>query len=102
MKIHTEVTCTNAPLEPSAIDKLNSRINATNSRVSQITPYTESKVAYIGDTSCEFNKSKNGFIACSVVSESGEQIPCELIIADTIKVAFEPLTEVATVTLNIQ
>lgn len=102
MIIHSDTPCTVSEHEPSALDRLNSRINATNSRVSQITPYTESKVAYIGDTSCEFNKSKNGFIACSVVSESGEQIPCELIIADTIKVAFEPLTEVATVTINIQ
>lgn len=92
----------NNPLEPSAIDKLNSRINATNNRVSAITPYTESKTAYIGDTCVEFNKAKDGVITTTVIDEDGMQIPCELQIVDNIKVIFDSLEKVATVTISIQ
>ena len=50
--------CTNTPIEPSAIDRLNSRINSVSSRVSN----TEYKVdtltddvANLDDALCEFS-----------------------------------------------
>ena len=42
MKIY-EVPCTNVPLEPSAIDKLNRRISNTNQRISNVEAEVETK-----------------------------------------------------------
>lgn len=93
----------NNPLEPSAIDNLNSRINSTNARVSQITPYEESKTAYIGDTECRFSKVKDGMINATCVTESGLSTSVTMeILGEEIIVKFDELEELATVTICIQ
>jgi len=102
MSRYVEGECSYVELPPSAIDNLNSRINSTNARVSAITPYTESKTAYIGDTCVEFNKAKDGVITTTVIDSDGMQIPCELNIVDNIKVIFAELEKIATVTISIQ
>lgn len=99
---HVEGECSYVEVPPSAIDRLNSRINSTNARVSQITPYISEKTAYIGDTEVEFPKAKDGIITVTVIDEDGQQIPCEMQIAENIKVVFEPLEKVATVSISIQ
>lgn len=92
----------NNPLEPSAIDRLNSRINAISSNVASITPYTESKTAYIGDTEVRFSKVKDGMITANCITESGLSVPITLEVTEDIKVLFDELNEVATVSISIQ
>lgn len=103
MNIRTTAKCTNAPLEPSAIDKLNSRINSVSNRVSNITPYEESKTAYLQDSEVSFNRVKDGMVSATCITESGLSIPNTIEYRNNeIVVKFEPLEEVATVSISIQ
>ena len=95
--------CSYVEIPPSAIDRLNSRINSVSNRVSNITPYEESKTAYIGDTEVSFIKAKEGVINANCISDSGLSIPITIELSNNeIKVKFEELTEVATVSISIQ
>lgn len=103
MKIQTTAICTNAPIEPSAIDRLNSRINSVSNRVSNITPYEESKTAYLQDSEVSFNKVKDGMVSATCITESGITVPSTIEYRNNeIVVMFEPLEEVATVSISIQ
>lgn len=104
MAVHyAEGVCSFVELPPSAIDRLNSRINSVSNRVSNITPYEESKTAYIGDTETTFYKAKEGMINANCITESGLSIPTTMELSDNIiKVIFDELTEVATVSISIQ
>lgn len=95
---------TDAPLPPSSIDKLNSRVSQLNSQVNEITPYTDSKTAYIDDTECVFeNVNKEGALTVNVIDRNGISINNEVVKEDgNIIVSFEPLEEVATVSIVIQ
>ena len=97
-------TWTNTPLEPSEIDKLNSRINQVNNQINSITPYTDSKNAYIDDTECVFeNVYKDGALTVNVVDRNGVSIDYQVTKEEgNIIVTFEPLEEVATVSIVIQ
>ena len=60
-----------APLQPSAYDNLSRRISQVSSRVNAITPYTESKNAYIDETECVFeNVYKEGALTVNVVDRN--------------------------------
>ena len=80
------------------------QLSAMNQRISDLTPYKESKSAGIQDKECVFDGSyKDGVITATVVTDKGEQKPCKIErSADNITVRFEELTEVATVTIQIQ
>lgn len=90
------------PITP--YDVLSRRISAVNNRVTEITPYTESKEAGIQDKECVFDgQYKDGIISATVITSRGEQIPCTVEkSADSITVKFDELTDVATVTVSIQ
>lgn len=91
-------TGTNAPLQPSAIDKVNARVSKLNTQVNEITPYTETKQAYVDDTEIEFD-FREGNITAFVADG---QIPCNVLVEDKkIKVSFEALEEPAKVTISI-
>lgn len=51
------------PIPPSPYDRLSSRISAINNQVNALTPYTETKTVYIGETECVFDKVINGNIS---------------------------------------
>ena len=103
MSKYVEGVCSYVELPPSEIDRLNSRINSVSNRVSNITPYEESKMAYIGDTEVSFIKAKEGVINANCITDSGLSIPITIELANNeIKVKFEELTEVATVSISIQ
>lgn len=103
MSKYVDGDCSYVELPPSEIDRLNSRINSVSNRVSNITPYEESKTAYIGDTEVSFIKVKEGMINANCITESGLSIPITIELANNeIKVKFEELTELATVSINIQ
>lgn len=87
----------------SAFDVLSRRISAVNSRVTQITPYTESKTAYIDDTDVFFDIHKDGNISVFMVDGEGQNVPFEYEqINGQIKVSFEKRESLATVTISIQ
>ena len=93
-----------APLQPSAYDNLSKRISQVSSQVNAITPYTESKNAYIDETECVFeNVIKEGALTVNVVDRNGVSIDYQVAKEDNnIIVTFEPLEEVATVSIVIQ
>lgn len=97
MKLKTEVTCTNEPIKPSVLEEKLSNINA---KISELTPYIEEKIAYIGDTEVSFNRY-DGTININVIC-NGKEIPYTFEVSDKIYVRFEPLEEVATVKIIIQ
>lgn len=90
------------PLPPNAFDVLSSRVSKLNSRVNAITPYVTSKEAYIGDTHVEFNLVY-GDISVFIIDRDGNNIPYTIEKTESkIKVLFEPLEQVATVTISVQ
>ena len=92
------------PLPPSAIDRINSRVSQVSSQVNAITPYTDSKKAYIDETECVFeNVYKEGALTVNVIDRNGVSIDYQVVRENNnIIITFEPLEEVATVSINIQ
>lgn len=87
----------------SAFDVLSKRISAVNNRVSQITPYEQSKTAYIDDTDVFFDIPKDGNISVFMVDGEGQNVPFTYEqINGQIKVSFEKRDSLATVTISIQ
>ena len=87
--------CGYSPLPPSQISR---QIASLNNRVSEVTPYTETKQAYIDDTEVEFDY-RDGNITAYVADG---QVPCNVLVEDNkIKVSFEALEEPAKVTISI-
>ena len=89
--------------QPESIySMLSHQINVVNSRVSEITPYEESKTAYIGDKEIRFDNVPQGNINAYLMV-NGLQVPCEVTTYENyIVVTFEELEEVGTVTISIQ
>ena len=79
------------------------QINALNNRVNEITPYTESKTAYIDDEYVMFNIPKEGIISVQMVDGEGKNVPHLFEqINGQLKVTFEKRDTLATVTISIQ
>jgi hypothetical protein len=88
---------------PSVIDSLANSINAVNQRVSEITPYTESKTAYIDDTEILFESDKQGNIVVTAIDSDGESVNVAYKRdGNKILVYFEPLESITKVTISIQ
>ena len=95
--------CSYADLPASAFDRLSSRVSRLSTQVKDITPYTETKQAYIGNTECIFNVSVPGEITAFVTDIYGKNIPNIVQRnAENIVVEFEALEDLATVTISIQ
>lgn len=80
-----------------------SKVDNTANKVVEITPYTDSKTAYIGDTIVTFNCSINGNLSVYVIDNDGN-VPTHSIkrSVDFIQIVFdEPLESVANVTISI-
>ena len=85
------------------IDPVQRQISALNRRVSNITPYTESKTAYIDDEFVLFNIPKDGNISVFMVDNEGQNVAHTFEqINGQIKVSFEKREALATVTISIQ
>ena len=81
---------------------LSRQISAVSSQVSAITPYEESKTAYIGDTEVRFDNVPQGNISAYLVV-NGLQVPCEVVTYENyVIITFEELEEVGTVTISVQ
>ena len=107
----------NAPLRVNAFSQLENHISNLNAFVSKvaddidnvseevkdITPYTETKTAYIADTEIVFETDVQGVIGVSTVNRDGDSIPVQITrVGNKITISFEPLESVTQVTLNIQ
>ena len=79
-------------------------LNGVRAGVSNITPYTETKEAYIGDTEVVFNTDVSGNLSVYVVNSEGNAPSYTTTRAiDHIKVVFDsPLETTAKVTISIQ
>lgn len=74
-------------------------IAGTRQNISAITPYTETKTAYILDTEIVFNSVPQGNLSVFF------SIPTDYTIShvsDSVVISFEPLEEVTEVTISIQ
>lgn len=80
------------------------QINSLNSRVNAITPYVESKTVGIQDSECVFTGiRKDGTLTAYVKTDKGEYLPCTVERADSrVRISFDKLDTVATVTISIQ
>ena len=75
----------------------------TANQVKAITPYTETKTAYIGDTEVIFTDIKDGNLSVFVKDENGNYPDFSVDRnGDIITVYFEPLEYITTITISIQ
>jgi hypothetical protein len=76
-----------------------SKVDDTANQVKAITPYTETKTAYIGDTSCTFTDIPDGLVSIYL---NGVRYYDFGVNNHTITIEFLPLEEVTEVTISIQ
>lgn len=79
-----------------------SKVDETKNNVNAITPYVESKIAFIGDTEVLFDNVKNGNLSVSVRDSDGNYIDYKVeSILEGIRVVFKPLETIATITISV-
>lgn len=90
----------NEPIQPSSIDRLNSKVNRLSSQVAEITPYTDTKTAYYGEREKVFYNAPTGNTSVFFSNYNGSYTVER--VADMLMVSFEPLTESTEITISIQ
>lgn len=75
---------------------ITNKVDETSNKVEQITPYTETKTAYIADTFIVFTNVPSGNL--TVYFDKPYTVERD---ADRVTVKFEPLEEVTTITISI-
>jgi len=76
------------------------KVDDTSNRVTAITPYTETKTAYIGDTEVVFTNVPSGNLSIFGLLSRLYRVERE---SDAVTITlFEPLEEVTEVTISIQ
>lgn len=88
------------PLNPSAIDRLNSRINRVSAQVSEITPYEQTKTAYHGEIEKVFYGVPNGVLTVTFDKYDGEYEVSRT--DDRITVSFPRLEDSTNITIMVQ
>jgi len=77
-------------------------IGGVRQGVSEITPYTETKTAYIEDTEVTFLDVPNGNISVFMTDSDNQDVPCEYErINSSVRVMFEVRHTIATVTIQV-
>ena len=100
--IPTEAFTNGTPDNPYSV--LSRRISAVSNEVNDITPYTDMALVGIQDTEFVFHGVfKEGVLTATLKTDRGEYLPCTVERRDdVVRVTFEELTEVATVTISVQ
>lgn len=89
------------PLPPSAWDRLNSKVNRLSSQVTEITPYTDTKTAYYGETEKTFYGVPQGNTSVFFTNYNGGYTVSR--VSDRLTVAFGTALEASTdITISIQ
>ena len=79
------------------------KVDSTANEVKAITPYTETKTAYIGDTNCGFNTPADGNVSVFFDKNvNGYRVEKDYYARRIVVVFDEPLEEVTEVTISIQ
>jgi len=73
------------------------KVDDTSNRVTSITPYTDTKTAYIGDTECVFENVPQGNVSVFGLKEYQTES-----ISNNLVITFDALEEVTTVSISIQ
>ena len=73
------------------------KVDDTSNRVTSITPYTDTKTAYIGDTEVTFMNAPQGNLTVFGLSEYSIDRQ-----SDRITIMFDAVDEVTTVSISIQ
>lgn len=73
------------------------KVDDTSNKVAQITPYTETKTAYIGDTEITFENVPQGNLSVFGISEYSIDRQ-----SDRITIMFDAVDEVTDITISIQ
>lgn len=77
-------------------------MNGNRQSISNITPYTETKTAYIGDTNCGFNTPTDGNVSVFFDKNvNGYRVEKDYYARRIVVVFDEPLEEVTEVTISI-
>lgn len=86
---------------PSSVSK---QISSINKRLTDITPYVETKTAYIDDTEIVFENEKEGSVLVSAIDGDGNSVDvlCKREGNNVIVSFLKPLEQVTKVTLSIQ
>lgn len=84
----------------SAFDVLSRRISAVNSRVTQITPYEQTKTAYYGEIEKVFYGVPDGVLTVVFDNYDGEYQTSR--IEDRVTISFPRLTEQTNISLMVQ
>lgn len=80
----------------------NADMNGNRQSISNITPYTETKTAYIGDTNCGFNTPTDGNVSVFFDKNvNGYRVEKDYYARRIVVVFDEPLEEVTEVTISI-
>lgn len=80
----------------------NADINGTRQSVTDITPWTASKTAYIDDTEVAFTDAPQGNVSVYMTDKDGQNVPCTFErVYNGIKVAFEKRNSLAEVNISI-
>lgn len=78
------------------------KVDSTATAVETLTPYKETKTAYLGDTEVIFTDVKNGNLSVYVTDENGNYPDFSVDRnGDTITVYFEPLEYITNITISI-
>lgn len=88
------------PIQLSALDRLNSRVNQINNKVNEITPYKETKVGYYGEKEKTFYNVPEGNISVFFDNYSGEYKTSR--IGERFIVSFDILTKQTNITVMVQ
>lgn len=79
------------------------KVDETSNRVDTLTPYTETKQAYIGDTEISFFDVPDGNLSVFFRDEQGNYPDYTIErVSNTITICFDELQEVTTITITIQ
>jgi len=87
----------------NTLSLLTAQTSKNSSDIEDITPYVETKTAYIDDTEIVFENERQGNILISAIDSDGNSVETlNRREDDTIIVNFEPLQSITQVTLTIQ
>ena len=92
--------CTFEPIPPSAYSKLSRRISSVNNRVNEITPYTETKMAYYGEKEKIFYNAPTGNVSVFFDNYNGDYSINR--VENRLIISFDTLTKSTNVTISIQ
>ena len=90
------------PMGPSVFDRINARINGLQTEVNDMTPYSETKTAYINDTQLIFDRPRDGAVSVYMIDANGLLVNTkEIVEPHRVIVQFEKREITATVTMTI-